>query len=100
MRLTIYPVWLWTETRYGPHLEFMLSSIFVVKRLVKNYRRSEFFSIFPQVLRVLNPLGTSLSFIMIFGSQLLALEERGEHLHIWNASNGGRPPQQLIFNLN
>ncbi|CAA7270921.1 unnamed protein product [Cyclocybe aegerita] len=41
-----------------------------------------------EVSRVTNPLGTTLSFITIFGSQLLALTERGEHMLVWNTCSG------------
>lgn len=44
---------------------------------------------FLQVLRVSNPLETNLSFITIFGSQLLALNEQGDKMLIWNTSDGG-----------
>ena len=42
-----------------------------------------------QMLRLSNPLGTNLSFITIFGPQLLALNEQGDKMLIWNTSNGG-----------
>lgn len=42
-----------------------------------------------QVLRLSNPLGTNLSFITIFGPQLLALNEQGDKMLIWNTSDGG-----------
>ncbi|KAJ3511888.1 hypothetical protein NLJ89_g3846 [Agrocybe chaxingu] len=41
-----------------------------------------------EVSRVANPLETTLSFIAIFGSQLLALTEKGDHMLVWNTSNG------------
>jgi U3 small nucleolar RNA-associated protein 21 len=43
-----------------------------------------------QVLRVSNPLGSNLAYLTVFGSQLLALDERGEHMLIWT-SEGGEP---------
>lgn len=42
-----------------------------------------------QVLRLSNPLGTNLSFLIIFGPQLLALNEQGDKMFIWNTSVGG-----------
>ncbi|KAG5725774.1 hypothetical protein E4T56_gene6890, partial [Termitomyces sp. T112] len=41
-----------------------------------------------EVLRVTNPLGTALSFITIFGSQLLALTEDGSRMLLWNTEDG------------
>ncbi|KAF8809021.1 Utp21-domain-containing protein [Phlegmacium glaucopus] len=41
-----------------------------------------------EVLRLSNPLGTSLSFVTIFGSQLLALNEQGDKMFIWNTLDG------------
>ncbi|KAF8163624.1 Utp21-domain-containing protein [Crassisporium funariophilum] len=41
-----------------------------------------------EVLRVTNPLGTSLSFITIFGSQLLALNEGGDRMFVWSTTDG------------
>ncbi|KAF8236226.1 Utp21-domain-containing protein [Tricholoma matsutake] len=41
-----------------------------------------------EVLRVTNPLGTALSFITIFGSQLLALTENGGRMLFWDTSGG------------
>ena len=42
-----------------------------------------------QVLRLSNPLGTNLSFVTIFGPQLLALNEQGDKMLVWNTSDGG-----------
>ena len=42
-----------------------------------------------QVLRLSNPLGTNLSFVTIFGPQLLALNEQGDKMLMWNTSDGG-----------
>lgn len=42
-----------------------------------------------QVLRLSNPLATNLSFVTIFGPQLLALNEQGDKMFIWNTSDGG-----------
>ncbi|KAF5373929.1 hypothetical protein D9758_000754 [Tetrapyrgos nigripes] len=41
-----------------------------------------------EVLRVSNPLETSISFITIFGSQLLALTEDGGRMYCWNTASG------------
>ncbi|KAJ6630596.1 Utp21-domain-containing protein [Mycena sp. CBHHK59/15] len=41
-----------------------------------------------EVLRGTNPLGTTLSFITIFGSQLLALTENGRRMLLWETSTG------------
>jgi U3 small nucleolar RNA-associated protein 21 len=41
------------------------------------------------VLRIVNPLDTNLSFITIFGTQLLALNENGDHMFLWNTADGG-----------
>ncbi|KAH9484417.1 U3 small nucleolar RNA-associated protein 21-like protein [Psilocybe cubensis] len=40
-----------------------------------------------EVSRVTNPLGTHLSFITVFGSQLLALTENGDRMLIWSTSD-------------
>ncbi|PPQ63266.1 hypothetical protein CVT24_006791 [Panaeolus cyanescens] len=40
-----------------------------------------------EVLRASNPLGGNLSFITVFGSQILALTESGDRLLLWNTSN-------------
>ncbi|KAF5330287.1 hypothetical protein D9619_005332 [Psilocybe cf. subviscida] len=40
------------------------------------------------ILRLSNPLESVLSFITIFGSQLLALTENGDYMLIWNTSSG------------
>jgi hypothetical protein len=49
---------------------------------------------------VTNPLGSALSFITIFGSQLLALAENGRRMFSWNTSGGGELPSSpsLFFN--
>ncbi|KAG6885879.1 hypothetical protein C0993_008398 [Termitomyces sp. T159_Od127] len=49
-----------------------------------------------EVQRVMNPLGTALSFITIFGSQLLALTEDGSRMLLWNTKEGGEYIFQLI----
>ncbi|KAG5644038.1 hypothetical protein DXG03_009190 [Asterophora parasitica] len=41
-----------------------------------------------EVLRVMNPLGTPLSFITTFGSQLLALTEDGGRMLLWDTKEG------------
>ncbi|RDB22141.1 U3 small nucleolar RNA-associated protein 21 [Hypsizygus marmoreus] len=41
-----------------------------------------------EILRVTNPLGTTLSFITIFGSQLLALTEDGSRMLLWDTTDG------------
>ncbi|PPQ86912.1 hypothetical protein CVT25_009798 [Psilocybe cyanescens] len=41
-----------------------------------------------EVSRVTNPLGTHLSFITVFGSQLLALTEKGDRMLIWSTTDG------------
>ncbi|KJA14833.1 hypothetical protein HYPSUDRAFT_208393 [Hypholoma sublateritium FD-334 SS-4] len=41
-----------------------------------------------EVLRLSNPLETNLAFITIFGSQLLALNENGDYMFIWNMADG------------
>ncbi|KAJ7087871.1 Utp21-domain-containing protein [Mycena epipterygia] len=41
-----------------------------------------------EVLRGTNPLGTALSFITIFGTQLLALAEDGRRMFLWETSTG------------
>ncbi|KAF9477557.1 Utp21-domain-containing protein [Pholiota conissans] len=41
-----------------------------------------------EILRLPNPLGTNLSFITIFGSQLLALTENGDRMFLWNTASG------------
>lgn len=43
-----------------------------------------------------NPLGTALSFITIFASQLLALTEDGSRMLLWNTKEGG----EYIFQSN
>lgn len=48
-----------------------------------------------EVLRITNPLGTSLSTVDVFGNDLLSLTEDGTQLLIWNLSDGGG----TLFNL-
>lgn len=50
-----------------------------------------------QVGRVSNPLGTVLSSIIVFGSQLLALTEDGGRLLIWDTAGGGKNENFSIF---
>lgn len=45
-----------------------------------------------QVSRLTNPLGSHLSFILIFGSQLLALSEDGTRMYVWDTKNEGLSP--------
>ncbi|KAL6305314.1 Utp21-domain-containing protein [Sparassis latifolia] len=40
-----------------------------------------------EIGRVVNPLGTNISFITIFGHQLLALTEDGEKMLVWDTEN-------------
>ncbi|KAF9053016.1 Utp21 specific WD40 associated putative domain-containing protein [Panaeolus papilionaceus] len=54
---------------------WVASGIYVIK-----YMRGK------EVLRASNPLGGNLSFITIFGSQILALTEAGDRLLLWNIS--------------
>lgn len=44
-----------------------------------------------EVTRVSNPFGSTLSFILIFGTQLLALTEDGKHMIVWDTNEGGKP---------
>jgi hypothetical protein len=79
------------ETQCGLHQEFMPFDIYAEKKsaftftLLKSGSVQSF-----QVLRLSNPLGTNLSFIAIFGPQLLALNEQGDKMFIWNTSDGGK----------
>ena len=41
-----------------------------------------------EVMRLSNPLGSSIAFILVFGSQLLALAEDGGRMFIWDTSEG------------
>lgn len=52
-----------------------------------------------KVANVSNPLGTSLSSLVIFGSQLLALTEDGRHLFIWDTESCGRLPFTLHLHI-
>jgi hypothetical protein len=74
----------------GLHRESMPSDIYAEKK------SAFFFTLFKsnsvksfQVLRLSNPLGTNLSFVTIFGPQLLALNDQGDKMLIWNTSDGG-----------
>ena len=75
----------------GLHREFMLSDIYAEKKSAFSFSLlvSGLIKSF-QVLRLSNPLGTNLSFITIFGPQLLALNEQGDKMLIWNTSDGGK----------
>lgn len=42
-----------------------------------------------EVGRLTNPLGTKLSFILVFGEQLLALTENGSRMLIWDCPTMG-----------
>ncbi|KAJ7685354.1 Utp21 specific WD40 associated putative domain-containing protein [Mycena polygramma] len=41
-----------------------------------------------EVLRATNPLGTTLAFIIIFGTQILALTEDGRRMLLWDTTSG------------
>ncbi|KAJ7271954.1 Utp21 specific WD40 associated putative domain-containing protein [Mycena haematopus] len=41
-----------------------------------------------EVLRATNPLGTTISFISVFGTQILALTEDGRRMLLWDTSSG------------
>ncbi|KAK0228621.1 Utp21 specific WD40 associated putative domain-containing protein [Armillaria fumosa] len=41
-----------------------------------------------EVLRISSPLECSLSYITIFGTLILALDERGERMFVWDTTNG------------
>ncbi|KAG7447991.1 Utp21-domain-containing protein [Guyanagaster necrorhizus] len=41
-----------------------------------------------EVFRISSPLGSSLSYITIFGTLILALDERGERMFVWDTSDG------------
>ncbi len=43
----------------------------------------------PKILRITSPFDTFLSFITIFGPQLLALDEDGGRLFAWDTDTGG-----------
>ena len=74
----------------GLHREFMPSDIYAEKKSVFSFTLFKSGSVkSSQVLRLSNPLETNLSFITIFGPQLLALNEQGDKMLIWNTSNGG-----------
>lgn len=45
----------------------------------------------------MNPLGTALSFITIFGSQLLALTEDGGRMLLWDTDEGGNDCDPTII---
>ena len=74
----------------GLHRDFMPSDIYAEKKSAFSFSlfKSGFVKSF-QVLRLTNPLGTNLSFVTIFGPQLLALNEQGDKMFIWNISDGG-----------
>jgi hypothetical protein len=78
------------EMQCGLHQGFMPSDIYEEKKSAFSFTllKSGFVKIF-QVLRLSNPLETNLSFITIFGPQLLALSEQGDKMLIWNTSDGG-----------
>lgn len=48
-----------------------------------------FFLTWLQVSRVSNPLQTPLAFVILFGTQLLALTEDGARMLIWEVSTNG-----------
>jgi hypothetical protein len=50
---------------------------------------------FEQVGRVSNPFGSTLTSIIVFGSQLLALTEDGERMLIWDTAGGGKQDHSL-----
>ena len=74
----------------GLHQESMPSDIYGEKRSAFSFTSFMTCSVKPiQVLRLSNPLETNLSFVTIFGPQLLALNEQGDKMLIWNTSDGG-----------
>ena len=42
-----------------------------------------------EVARISNPLGSTLSYFIIFGNQLLALTEDGKRMFVWDTAEGG-----------
>jgi U3 small nucleolar RNA-associated protein 21 len=54
---------------------------------------------FAQVFRFSNPLGTVLSCIILFGSQLLALTEDGSRMLMWETNEGGMDGPYLPHHL-
>lgn len=42
-----------------------------------------------EVMRISNPLGSNVSFILVFGNQLLALTEDGGRMFVWDTTDGG-----------
>ena len=86
----IYLVWPWMGMPCGLHRESMPSDIYAEKKSTFSFTLLKSGSVKSfQVLRLSNPLGTNLSFITIFGPQLLALNEQGDKMFIWNTSDGG-----------
>ena len=89
MRLNIFQASPWTVMLSGLRRHSLQSNIFAVKRS-DNYshgRPTLILSVL-KTLRLSNPLGSNLSFLTVFGPQLLALDEQGEHMLIWTTEGG------------
>ena len=52
-----------------------------------------------EVARVSNPFGSTISFILIFGTQLLALTEDGKRMIIWGTGDNGASSGRLHLSL-
>src|ERR1700689_4210711 len=89
---TQYQVWQWKGMLFGPLQVQILLNTFEGKRCVILCCTASYHSISfcRQVGRVSNPFESTLASIIIFGSQLLALTEGGEHMLIWDTSGGGK----------
>jgi U3 small nucleolar RNA-associated protein 21 len=47
-----------------------------------------------EIARLSNPLGSTLSFFLIFGTQLLALTEDGRRMLVWDIAGNGQWPNR------
>lgn len=64
----------------------MLSSIFAAERCVGLLFAKRILSLLYQIDRLSNPFGSTLSFMLIFGNQLLALTEDGKRMLVWDTA--------------
>ena len=44
---------------------------------------------FSKISSLANPLGTTLTELLVFGSNIVALTEDGRHLLVWDGNSGG-----------
>lgn len=49
-----------------------------------------------EVMRVSNPLGSNLAFVLVFGNQILALTEDGGRMLVWETTEGSKQELPVV----